>query len=71
MKKGFDEHEEPTLEKMDDYQKSPSEEKKKTIMWVIISGLVLGVFYAMARYYFWNAGEKEYKIPKEQIIRHY
>jgi len=70
-KEGFDEYGEPTLRELDDYKGTQSKEKSKTIMWVIISGLVLGVFYALARYYFWNAGEKELNIPQEQRIRHY
>ncbi len=71
MKHGFDENGEPTLSHMDDYGKKAPKEKREIIKWVIISGLVLGVFYAMARYYFWDAGEKELDIPQEQKIRHY
>ncbi len=71
MKHGFDEHGEPTLTRMDDYGKRAPKEKREIIKWVIISGLVLGVFYAMARYYFWDAGEKELNIPQEQKIKHY
>ncbi len=71
MKQGFDENAEPTLSRMDDYGKKAPKEKREIIKWVIVSGLVLGVFYAMARYYFWDAGEKELSIPQEQKIRHY
>ena len=71
MKEGFNEYGEPTLEKMDDYKGTHSKEKKEIIKWVIISGLILGAFYAAARLYFWNAGEKELTIPKEQKIIHF
>ena len=71
MKQGFDENGEPTLNHMDDYGKKAPKEKREIIKWVIVSGLVLGVFYAMARYYFWDAGEKELSIPQEHKIRHY
>ena len=70
-KEGFNEFGEPTLHHMDDYGKKAPKEKREIIKWVIISGLIIGVFYAMARYYFWNAGEKELNIPQEQKIIHY
>lgn len=71
MKEGFNEYGEPTLQQMDDYGKKAPKHKRNVIMWVIISGLIMGVFYAMARYYFWDAGEKELNIPQEQRIMHY
>ncbi len=68
MKEGFDENGEPTLTELDDYKGTHSAEKRRVIRWVIVSGLVLGVFYAMARYYFWNAGEEELNIVQSQKI---
>ncbi|BCD59412.1 MULTISPECIES: hypothetical protein [unclassified Nitratiruptor] len=70
-KEGFNEFGEPTLQKLDDYGKKAPEEKRKAIFWVIITGLVLGVFYAMAKYYFKDVGEKEINVPQEQKIMHY
>ena len=71
MKEGFNEYGEPTLQRMDDYGKKAPKHKRNVIIWVIISGLIVGVFYAMARYYFWDAGEKELNIPQEHRIMHY
>ncbi len=71
MKEGFNEYGEPTLERMDDYRGTASKQKKSVIRWVIISGLILGVFYAAARYYFWDAGEKELNIPQQEKIKHF
>jgi len=71
MREGFNEYGEPTLTQMDDYKGTHSLEKRKMIRWVIVSGLILGLFYAAARLYFWDKGEKEISIPKEQRIMHY
>ncbi|NPA82435.1 MAG: hypothetical protein GXO31_07475 [Epsilonproteobacteria bacterium] len=70
MKEGFNEYGEPTLREMDDYKGTHSEEKKNVIKWVIISGLILGAVFALARWYFWDAGEPD--LNRDQvIIKHY
>ncbi len=71
MKEGFNEYGEPTLQKLDDYGKKAPKEKRKAIIWVIVTGLVLGVFYALAKNYFKDVGEKELSVPQEQRILHY
>ncbi|BCD67279.1 hypothetical protein [Nitratiruptor sp. YY09-18] len=70
-KEGFNEYGEPTLREIDDYKGKASPEKRRAVMWVIITGLTLGVFYALAKNYFKDVGEKEYKIPQEQKIRNF
>ncbi|MRJ02297.1 MAG: hypothetical protein GXO19_04810 [Epsilonproteobacteria bacterium] len=71
MREGFDENGEPTLRKLDDYGKAASPEKRKAIIWVIVTGLILGVFYAVAKSYFKDVGIDEVDIPKDQRILHY
>ncbi len=71
MREGFDEHGEPTIRELDDYKGTASPEKRKTIIWVIVTGLVLGVFYALAKHYFKDVGEPELKVPQEQKILRY
>ncbi len=71
MKEGFNEHGEPTLRELEDYKGKASPEKRRAIMWVIITGLLLGVFYALAKNYFKDVGEKELNVPQEQKILHY
>jgi len=71
MKEGFNEHGEPTLRELEDYKGKASPEKRRTIIWVIITGLVLGVFYALAKNYFKDVGEKELNVPQEQRIMHF
>ncbi len=70
-REGFDEHGEPTLRELEDYKGKASPEKRKAIIWVIITGLVLGVFYALAKHYFKDVGYEEVNIPQEQRILHY
>ena len=70
-KEGFNEYGEPTIEELDDFKGTASKEKKQAIMWVIITGLVLGVFYALAKNYFKDVGEPEIEVPQEQRILHY
>ena len=70
-KEGFNEYGEPTLEEIDDFKGTASKEKRRAIMWVIITGLVLGIFYALAKNYFRDVGEQEINIPQEQRILHY
>ena len=70
-KEGFNEYGEPTIEELDDFKGTASKEKKRAIMWVIITGLVLGVFYALAKHYFKDVGEPEIEVPQEQRILHY
>lgn len=67
MREGFDENGEPTLSKLDDYRGNHSEEKKKIIRWVIISGLAVGALFALARWYFWDKGEPD--LNKNDIIK--
>jgi capsular polysaccharide biosynthesis protein len=71
MKEGFDEHGEPTITELDDYKGTASPEKRKAIIWVIVTGLVLGVFYALAKHYFKDVGEKELDVPRQQKILRY
>ncbi|MRI82960.1 MAG: hypothetical protein C6I00_00930 [Nitratiruptor sp.] len=71
MRQGFDEHGEPTLHKLDDYGQRAPEPKRKAVFWVIVTGLILGVFYALAKHYFKDAGIQEVQIPQEQRIFHY
>ena len=59
MREGFDENGEPTLTRIDDYKGTHSNEKKKIIRWVIISGIILGAMFALARWYFWDKGEPD------------
>ncbi len=70
MKEGVDENGEPTLREMDDYKGTHSKEKSETIKWVIISGIILGIVFALARWYFWDAGEPDLN-KGEKIIKHY
>ncbi len=70
MKEGFDENGEPTLREMDDYKGTHSKEKSETIKWVIISGIILGIVFALARWYFWDVGEPDLN-KGEKIIKHY
>ena len=71
MREGFDENGEPTLTKMDDYKGIESEEKKKIIKWVIISGFIVGALFALARWYFWDKGEPDLNKNDKIIIKHY
>lgn len=43
---------EPSLDKIDDYNNKESKEKNKTIKIVILGILVVGAIYAGAKYYF-------------------
>lgn len=65
MKRGFDENGEPTLTKLDDYNEIPPE-KKSIIKWVILSGLILGAFFALAKWYFQDKGEPD--LNKNDVI---
>ncbi len=71
MKEGFDENGEPTLAQLDDYKGTHSDEKKRVIKWVIISGLVVGAIFALARWYFWDKGEPDLNSGDRIIIKHY
>jgi len=71
MREGFDERGEPTIRELDDYKGTASPEKRRAIIWVIVTGLVLGVFYALAKHYFKDVGEPELKVPREQKILRY
>jgi len=71
MREGFDESGEPTLTNIDDYKGTHSDEKKKIIRLVIISGLIVGSMFALARWYFWDKGEPELDIKKSETIKHY
>ena len=71
MKKGFDEFGEPTLTKLDDYRGEESQEKKEVVRWVIVSGIIIGVLFALARWYFWDKGEPDLNKNDKIIIRHY
>jgi len=70
-KEGFNEYGEPTIQELDDYKGKAPKEKRKAIIWVIVTGLILGVFYALAKNYFKDVGEKELNVPQEQRILHY
>ncbi|BCD61326.1 hypothetical protein NitYY0826_C0165 [Nitratiruptor sp. YY08-26] len=70
-KEGFNEQGEPTLRELEDYEGKASPEKRKAIMWVIITGLLLGVFYTLAKHYFKDVGYEEVKIPQAERILHY
>lgn len=71
MREGFDERDEPTLTNIDDYKGVHSDEKRKIIKLVIISGLIVGSMFALARWYFWDKGEPELDIKKSETIKHY
>ena len=71
MREGFDEYGEPTLTQMDDYKGEESQEKKKIIRWVIISGIIVGVLFALVRWYFWDKGEPDLNKNDKIIIKHY
>jgi hypothetical protein len=68
-KRGFNEIGEPVLEEIDDFKGIESEEKRKAIRWVIISGLILGVIFALGRWYFWDMGEKD--LSQGRFIKRY
>ncbi len=62
---------EPTMSQIDDYEGPGSEETRRGVKWTIISGLVIGIIYAIARIYFWDMGVDEVKQPVPTDIRRY
>lgn len=62
---------EPAMSQIDDYDGPGSEETRKGVKWTIISGLVIGIIYAIARLYFWDMGVDEVKQPVPADIRRY
>jgi hypothetical protein len=59
---------EPTLQDMDDYRGEESQEKRKTIWYVIAIGLLIGVVYTGAKFYF--AGDEPLN-KNDIVVRNY
>jgi predicted secreted protein len=51
-------YDEPTLQGIEDYNNNESDEKRKTVRLVIITGLIIGLFYTIAKTNF-NSVEDE------------
>ncbi len=62
---------EPSMSQIDDYEGPGSEETRRGVRWTIISGLVIGVIYALARIYFWDMGVNEITQHPATDIRRY
>jgi len=54
---------EPTLQNIEDYNGNESKEKRRTIILVIISLLVIGVVYTVTAQYFMSANDQIVDAP--------